>query len=44
MQVLEQILHEIEQRINDMGSEARDCEEMEEYVEVEAIDHTIRAD
>lgn len=41
MQVLEKILQEIEERINDMASEARDCDEMEEYVEAETIDHTI---
>lgn len=41
MQVLEKTLQEIEERINDMAPEARECEEMEEYVEAEAIDHTI---
>lgn len=33
MQALEKILQEIEQRINEMVSEARECEEMEEYTE-----------
>ncbi|MDO4314095.1 MAG: DUF551 domain-containing protein [Eubacteriales bacterium] len=41
MQVLEKILREIEERINDMTSEARECEEMEEYTEAEVIDQTI---
>lgn len=41
MQVLEQILEEIEKRINHMVVRATECVNLEEYAEADVIDHTI---